>query len=201
MIFYRPEQRDRALLPHDPMKALIAPRPIGWISTISAGGAVNLAPYSFFNAFSSSPCIIGFSSEGEKDSIAFLREVPEFVWNLSTFDLRDQMNATSASLPRGESEFAHAGLTPAASTLVRPPRIAEAPAAFECKLLDIIALKDIEGRLIDRYLALGQVVGVHLDERFIREGRVDTAALKPLARCGYHDYAVADETFTLVRPA
>ena len=122
MIFFEPQSRDRSIFPHDPFKALVAPRPIGWISTVSAAGELNLAPYSYFNAFSSNPPIVGFSSEGDKDSSTFAMETGEFVWSMATWDLRDQMNATAASLARGESEFAHARLEPAPSRLVRPPR-------------------------------------------------------------------------------
>lgn len=188
------------MLPHDPLKAIIAPRPVGWVSTMGSGGAVNLAPYSFFNAFSSRPMILGFSSEGEKDSVTFARETGEFVWNLASYGLRDAMNASSAPLPRGVSEFEHAGLAPAPSRLVKPPRVAASPASLECKVTEIIDLKDAHGRLIGAHLVLGEVVGVHIDDRFIIDGRFDTAAAQPLARCGYADYAVVGEVFALVRP-
>lgn len=200
MLFFEPHRRDRTLLPHDPLKALIAPRPIGWVSTRSASGAINLAPYSYFNAFSSSPFIIGFASEGRKDSIAFAAETREFVWNMPTFALREQMNATSGTYPRGESEFVIAGLTMASSRIVGVPRVAESPAALECRLIDVVELKDIEGRPIDRYLALGQVVGVHLDMAFVKNGRVDTRAMRPIARCGYDEYAIGDHMFSMRRP-
>jgi flavin reductase (DIM6/NTAB) family NADH-FMN oxidoreductase RutF len=200
MLFYEPGSRDRALFPHDPFKALIAPRPVGWVSTRSRSGAVNLAPYSYFNGFSSAPPIIGFSSEGRKDSVTFAEETREFVWNMATFDLRDQMNRTSGPYPRGDNEFVHAGLTMAPSRLVAPPRVAESPAALECKVVDIVELRDIEGRLGDRYLVIGQAIGVHIDDRYVKNGRVDTAAMRPIARCGYHDYAVVDRLFELTRP-
>ena len=200
MLFYEPHQRDKSLLPHDPFKALIAPRPIGWVTTQSASGAINLAPYSFFNAFTSFPPLIGFSSEGLKDSVTFARETREFVWNLATFALRDKMNATSASLPRGANEFIHAGLTMAASRLVKPPRVTESPAALECRVTEIIALSDTQGRASGAHLVIGEVVGVHIDEAFIKNGMVDTAAMQPIARCGYHDYAVVDRVFSLQRP-
>ena len=200
MIFYEPHKRDRSLLPHDPFKALIAPRPIGWVSSVSGAGAVNLAPYSYFNAFSSGPPILGFSSEGFKDSAAFIAETREFVWNMPTYALRDAMNATSAPLPRGVNEFEHAGLTMAASRFVKPPRVAESPCAMECKLLEMKELRDIEGRPVDRYLILGQVIGVHLDEAFVKNGMADITAMQPIARCGYADYAVVDKVFSIVRP-
>jgi flavin reductase (DIM6/NTAB) family NADH-FMN oxidoreductase RutF len=200
VIFYEPSKRDRGLLPHDPFKALIAPRPIGWVSTLSKAGALNLAPYSFFNAICDMPPIIVFSSSGKKDSATFAEETGEFVWNMATFALRDQMNASSAPLPRGESEFAYAGLATAPSFHVAPPRVAASPAAFECKVSDAFRLKDMNGDATDNYLVFGQVVGVHLDEAFIKDGMVDTAAMQPIARCGYMDYAVIDKMFTLARP-
>jgi flavin reductase (DIM6/NTAB) family NADH-FMN oxidoreductase RutF len=200
-MFYEPRNRDRTILPHDPLKAMIAPRPIGWISSMNAAGETNLAPYSFFNAFSSSPMILGFSSEGRKDSLAFIEETGEFVWNMPTLALAQAMNATSASLPRGVSEFGSAGLAPAPSRLVRPPRVAVSPCALECRLVEIITLKSLEGTPVGAFLVLGQVVGVHIEDAFIRQGRLDTAALQPIARCGYADYAVVDRLFTLERPS
>ena len=201
MIFFEPQSRDRSRLPHDPFKALVAPRPIGWISTASAKGELNLAPYSYFNAFSSNPPIVGFSSEGEKDSSTFAMETGEFVWSMATWELRDQMNASAASLARGESEFTHARLEAAPSRLVRPPRVAASPAAFECRVTEMVKLKDLDGRDSGRRLVLGLVVGVHLDERFVRDGRVDSAAMRPIARGGYDEYSVVERVFTMPRPA
>ena len=188
-------------LSHDPFKAIVAPRPIGWISTRSRDGRVNLAPYSFFNAFSSSPPIVGFSSEGAKDSAAFARDSGEFVVNLATLDLLHPMSQTSAPLPRGQSEFAHSGFTMAPCRLVGAPRVAESHAAMECKVSEIVTLRDRQGEPLDNYLVLGEVVAFHIDERFIRDGVFDTAAAQSLARCGYQDYAVVDKLITLARPA
>lgn len=189
-------------LPHDPFKAIVAPRPIGWISAVDGQGRVNLAPYSFFNAFSTRPPIVGFSSEGMKDSVSFIAESREFVCNLATYDLRDAMNATSAPLPRGTSEFAHAGLEEEPSRLIKPPRIKGIAAALECRLVEIVRLKTSEGETLDRHLVLGHVVGVHIDDRFVTaEGRFDITAARPIARCGYQDYAVVNTVFSLVRPA
>src|SRR5580692_2929182 len=148
-MFYATAERDRTKLPHDPFKAIVAPRPIGWISTRSRDGRVNLAPYSFFNAFSSSPPIVGFSSEGAKDSAAFARDSGEFVVNLATLDLLHPMSQTSAPLPRGQSEFAHSGLTMAPCRLVGAPRVAESHAAMECKVSEIVTLKDRRGAPLD----------------------------------------------------
>jgi flavin reductase (DIM6/NTAB) family NADH-FMN oxidoreductase RutF len=198
-MFYEPEQRDPRL-PHDPFKAIVAPRPIGWISSISAGGQVNLAPYSFFNAVASKPNIVMFSSEGIKDSVSNIRETKEFVCSLATWDLREKMNQTSAPYARGVNEFERAGLEPAPSRIVKPPRVAASPCALECKLLQITELNDLEGKPLNRYSVFGQVVGVHIDDRFIRDGMLDTAAMKPITRAGYHEYAVMTEAFTMVRP-
>lgn len=199
-MFYETGKNDHGL-PRDPFKAIVSPRPVGWITSMSANGAINLAPYSFFNAVSDDPPIVMFSSDGYKDSLSFIAETKEFVCNLATFDLRSAMVATSASFPRGINEMVEAGLAPAPSRLVRPPRVAASPAALECKLLQIVALDNLEGQPVDRYVAFGQVVGVHIDERFIKNGRIDTAAVQPIARCGYSDYAVVDKVFAVARPA
>ncbi len=201
MVFYEPHQRDRTLLPHDPFKAMVLPRPVGWISTMSRAGEVNLAPYSYFNAFSTSPQIVGFSSEGEKDSQVFAMESGEFVWSMATYALRDQMNATAASLPRGQSEFAHARLATAPSRLVRAPRVKDSPAALECRVTQMVSLLDVDGQDTGRRLVMGRVVGVHLDERFVKEGRLDAAAMQPIARGGYDEYSVVERVFTMPRPA
>jgi flavin reductase (DIM6/NTAB) family NADH-FMN oxidoreductase RutF len=201
MIFFEPQLRDRNLFPHDPFKALVVPRPIGWIATVSAKGELNLAPYSYFNAFSSAPPIVGFSSEGEKDSSTFAMETGEFVWSMATWDLRDPMNASAASLPRGQSEFMHAKLETAASRMVKPPRVAGSPAAFECKVTELVKLKNLDGKDSGRRMVLGQVVGIHIDERFVKAGRVDSAAMRPIARGGYDEYSVVDRVFSMPRPA
>lgn len=188
-------------LPRDPFKAIVAPRPIGWISAVDAQGRVNLAPYSFFNAVSTDPHMVMFSSEGEKDALAFARETGEFVCSLATWELREAMNATSAPLPRGTSEFAHAGLTPAPCRLVKAPRVAQSPVALECRLVQIVPLTASDGRT--RYhMAIGEVVGVHIDERFLVDGFLDIAAMRPIARAGYFDYFVAtpETKFSIRRP-
>jgi flavin reductase (DIM6/NTAB) family NADH-FMN oxidoreductase RutF len=199
-LFYEPEKRDRALLPHDPFKAIVGPRPIGWITSLSRDGEVNLAPYSFFNGLNSRPNLVMFSSEGRKDSVTFVAETGEFVCNLATYDLREQMNATSAPLARGINEMERAGLTPAPSRIVKPPRVKESPCALECKLLRIVELDALDGTPADCHVAFGQVVGVHIDDRFIVDGRLDTAAMRPIARFGYDEYAVVDSLFSMVRP-
>jgi flavin reductase (DIM6/NTAB) family NADH-FMN oxidoreductase RutF len=194
MVFYTPENRDRELLPHDPFKAFVAPRPIGWISTVGADGEVNLAPYSYFNSVSDNPPTVMFSSDGPKDSSTFAGATEEFVWNLATYDLREAMNQTSAALPRGESEFAFAGLEMAPSRLVAPPRVAATPVAFECRVIERV-------QLARNIVTFGEVVGVHVDERHIVGGRFDTAGVRPIARCGYRgDYATVTELFEMIRP-
>jgi flavin reductase (DIM6/NTAB) family NADH-FMN oxidoreductase RutF len=198
-MFYATDKPDHGL-PHDPFKAIVTPRPIGWITSMSRKGEVNLAPYSYFNALSTRPPIVCFSSEGQKDSIAFVEETREFVCNLSTWDTREAMNVSSAPYARGVDEMRAAGLTPAASRLIKPPRVAEAPCAMECKLLQIVTLKDLAGRPLDRHVAIGQVVGIYIDDRFIKNGFLDTAAMKPIARCGYNDYAVVEAVFAMTRP-
>jgi flavin reductase (DIM6/NTAB) family NADH-FMN oxidoreductase RutF len=187
-------------LKHDPFKAIVAPRPIGWISAVSAKGEVNLSPYSFFNAISSRPNIVMFSSENRKDAVAFIEETGEFTCSLVTRALAEQMNLTSAPLPRGESEYAHAGLAMAPSRFVKPPRVAASPAALECKLLSVQQLRDLDGQEVPRWMVLGQVVGVFIDEAYVRDGRFDTAAANPIARCGYADYAEVSELFSIMRP-
>ena len=200
MIFFEPQKRDKALFPHDPFKAMVIPRPVGWISTISRAGELNLAPYSYFNGFSTSPMIVGFSSEGEKDSCAFAMESGEFVWSMATWALREQMNATAAPLPRGQSEFGFARIETAPSRLVRPPRVAASPAALECRVTEMVKLKDLDGSDTGRRLVLGRVVGLHVDERYLKDGRLDAAAMQPIARCGYDEYTVLERVFSMARP-
>jgi flavin reductase (DIM6/NTAB) family NADH-FMN oxidoreductase RutF len=187
-------------LQHNPFKAIVAPRPIGWISAVSAKGEVNLAPYSFFNALQSNPDMVMFSSDGMKDAISFIAETEEFVCSLATWDLQQQMNATSAPLPRGENEFLHAGLTMAPSRLVKPPRVAEAPTALECRLLQIVSPNQLSGAPSGCHLVIGQVVGVHIDDRFVANGRLNTTAMRPIARMGYDEYAVVERAFAITRP-
>ncbi len=200
-MFFNAGQHKQAGLPHNPFKAIMAPRPIGWISAMSRAGEVNLAPYSFFNAIQSNPDIVMFSSDGMKDAISFVEETGEFVCSLATYGLRQQMNMTSAPLPRGTSEFAHAGLTMAPSRIVRPPRVAESPTALECRLLQIISPNQLSGEPSGCHVVIGQVVGVHIDDRFIKDGRLDTSAMRPIARMGYDEYAVVEQPFTITRPA
>jgi flavin reductase (DIM6/NTAB) family NADH-FMN oxidoreductase RutF len=199
-MFYEPAKNNHGLR-YTPFKALVAPRPIGWITTMAANGAVNLSPYSYFNAVSDEPDIVVFSSHGYKDAITFAEETREFVCNLATWDLREAMNATSAPLPRGESELEFAGLTAAPCQLVRPPRVAESPVALECKWLRTVPLEPLAGPAV-YHMVIGEVVGIHIDDRFIVDGLVDTAAMRPIARAGYREYFVAtpETKFAMTRP-
>ena len=196
-MFYEP--RHGHGLPHDPFKAIVAPRPIGWISTLDAQGRPNLAPYSFFNAVHSRPPMVMFTSETMKHSAANAIATGEFVFNLCTHPLFDAMNTSSAALAAGENEFAAAGLETAPSRIVKAPRVAAAPAALECKVVQSMQLRDVDGNALEGWILIGQVVGVHIDEAFLRDGRFDTAAARPLARCGYRDYAVVTEMFEALR--
>jgi flavin reductase (DIM6/NTAB) family NADH-FMN oxidoreductase RutF len=199
-MFYEPDKRDKTLLPHDPFKAIMAPRPIGWITSVSARGEINLAPYSFFNGVNSRPNLLMFGSEGHKDSVAFIEETREFVCSLATFDLREQMNTTSAPMARGENEMVRAGLEAAPSRIVKPPRVAAAPCALECKLIKIVPMATCDGQPVDCHVVFGQVVGVYIEDRFVVNGLLDTAAMQPIARCGYDQYAVVERVFSMVRP-
>ena len=197
--FYEPRKGHG--LPHDPFKAIVAPRPIGWITSVDGQGRVNLAPYSFFNAFASRPPIVGFSSEGWKDSTRNIEETGEFVCSLVSRDLAEAMNVTAAPAAPGVNEMTLAALDAAPSRLVRPPRVTRAVAALECRKTAIIRLSDINGAALDTWLVLGEVIGVHIDPAFLRDGRFDTAAARPVARCGYAgDYAEVTALFEMIRP-
>src|SRR3954451_9865966 len=168
---------------------------------MSTNGTINLAPYSYFNGVHSKPPMVMFASETRKDSQSFIEETKEFVCNLATWDLREQMNQTSAPYPRGINELDEAGPTAAPCRLVKLPRGAEAPCALECKYVQTVPLQDHHGNPIEGFIVVGLVVGVHIDERYIKKGLLDSAAMKPIARGGYHDYSVLDESFTMPRPA
>ena len=171
-------------LPHDPFKAIIGPRPIGWISSRGAGGVLNVAPYSFFNAFSNKPPIIGFSSDGPKDTVRNAQETGEFVWNLATRAIGERMNVTSATVSYETDEFALAGLTPIASTLVKPPRVAESPVNFECKVTQIVRLQDQHQQPTHSWLVLGEVIAVHILRSLLKDGIFDTFGAGVILRAG-----------------
>ncbi len=192
-------------LAHDPFKALVVPRPIGWISTLSAEYGPNLAPFSFFNAVSAAPPVVMFAANGAhrdggpKDSALNAERGGEFVCNLATWDLREAMNASAAMLGRGENEFSVAGLTAAPSRLVAPPRVAQSPVNLECRYLRTVDLPSRDPA--ERNAAVfGEVVAIHIDDSLLHDGRVDVAAMRPLARLGYMEYAVIDRVFSMPRP-
>ena len=171
-------------LPHDPLNAIIGPRPIGWISSRGGAGVVNLAPYSFFNAFSYKPPIIGFSSTGAKDTLRNAQETGEFVWNLATRAMAERMNATSATVAYETDEFVLAGLTPVPSTLVKPPRVGESPVNFECKVTQIVRLQDQHQQPAHSWLVLGEVVAVHILRSLLKDGIFDTFGAGVILRAG-----------------
>ena len=198
---YQPRQGHG--LPHDPFNAIVGPRPIGWISTRSASGVNNLAPYSFFNAFNYVPPIIGFASIGYKDTLRNIEENGEFVWNLTTRALADPMNQSCAALGPEVSEFDVADLTPLASTLVTPPRVAESPVTMECKRTQILRLQGIDGAQLETWLVLGEVVAVHIDQALLKDGVYDTAAAGHVLRGGGPaDYFTVgpEQLFKMYRP-
>lgn len=171
-------------LPHDPFNAIVGPRPIGWIATHSAAGVLNLAPYSFFNAFNYTPPIVGFASIGHKDTVRNVQDTGEFVWNLATCTLAEAMNQSSAQVAPEVDEFALAGLTPQPSTQVGPPRVAESPVAFECRSTQILQLQDAAGASVPTWLVLGEVVAVHIDKALLKDGVYDTAHAGHILRGG-----------------
>ncbi len=198
---YEPASGHR--LPHDPLNAIVAPRPIGWVSTLSADGVPNLAPYSFFNLFNYTPPLIGFSSMGWKDSVANIAATGEFVWNLVSRDLGEAMNATAANVAADVDEFALAGLETLASLHVKPPRVASSRAQFECKVTQIVRLETKEGRELDQWLVLGEAVAIHIDPAMLEDGVYQTARGEPILRGGGPaDYfAITEESlFKMRRP-
>ena len=197
-MFYEPSKGHG--LPHDPSKAIVAPRPIGWISTVSGAGEINLAPYSFFNAVSTRPFIVWFSSEGEKDSATIAAETGEFVANLVSRDLAEKMNLTSVDAPRGVSEFGYADLAMAPSRLVAPPRVAGAPAALECRVTEIFRPRALDGSSTGAVVVAGEVVGVYIDDTYLKEGLFDITKAGTVSRLGYMDYASVSDIFSMRRP-
>ena len=201
--FHSYEPRQGHGLPHDPFNAIVGPRPIGWISTQSATGATNLAPYSFFNAFNYVPPIVGFASIGYKDTVRNVQATGEFVWNLATRDLAEVMNQSCAAVPPEVSEFDLTGLTPLPSTRVRPPRVAESPVTFECRSTQILQLQGVDGAPVDTWLVLGEVVAVHIDTALLKDGVDDTANAGHILRGGGPaDYFTVgpEQLFRMYRP-
>jgi len=195
--------RDGHGLPHDPFNAIVGPRPIGWIASRSGAGAVNLAPYSFFNAFNYTPPIVGFASIGAKDTLRNVQETGEFVWNLATRPLAEAMNQTCAAVAPEVNEFQLAGLTALPSDTVAVPRVAESPVTFECRCTQILQLQGVDGVAVPTWLVLGEVVRVHIDRTLLVDGIYDTAAGQPILRGGGPaDYFSigAEQRFLMRRP-
>lgn len=203
-MFYEPCLKNSGLQ-IDPLKSLVVPRPIGWISSVDLEGRVNLAPFSFFNLVADSPPIVCFAPNGAKpdgalkDSRRNVEEVGAFVANLATWDLREQMNATSASLPAGTDESVVAGLEMIPSEIVAPPRVAASPVALECRYLQTVHLPSLDPDE-PNVVIFGDVVGIHIADHLIENGRVDITKAKPIARMGYSLYAVIEQVFTMRRP-
>ena len=201
MYFYRPSEGHG--LPHDPFNAIVGPRPIGWISSQDAHGGLNLAPYSFFNAFNYTPPIIGFASIGAKDSLRNIRQTGEFCWNLATRPLAEQMNQSCAAVPPEVDEFALTGLATAASQQIAVPRVAASPVSFECRMTQIVQLQGVDGVAVETWLVLGEVVGVHIARHLLKDGIYDTAAAQPILRGGgpadYFEVS-SEQLFRMFRP-
>ena len=204
-MFYRPAEGHP--LPHDPFKAIVAPRPIGWVSTLDAEGRANLAPYSFFNGCGDAPPMVMFAQTGrksrgerEKDSLANVRATGEFACNIVSEALAGAMNLTSGVHGAEVDEFEVAGLTRAPSRAISVPHVAEAPAVLECRLVKFI--DDLPAHDPERpsLVAIGEVVGVHLDDGAIREGMLDVLAYRPVARMGYRDYTTVTAKWEMARP-
>lgn len=198
-MFYDAMTNDHGL-PHDPFKAIVSPRPIGWIGSKGRDGSVNLAPYSYFNAISDHPKMVMFSSSGRKDSLRNVEQSGVFTTSMVGRALADKMNLTSIAAPYGESEFEIAELTMMPGRIVDAPYVGEALAALECRVAEIFEVKALDGSLSGTFVVIGQVMGIHIKEQALREGRLDMAVTAPLSRLGYMDYADTAEVFEMARP-
>jgi len=199
-MFYETGKNDHGLA-HDPFKAIVAPRPIGWIGTLSETGVRNLGPYSFFNAVSDRPKLVMFSSSGgAKDSATNAERTGEFTCSFVSRNLVEAMNISSAAVPPETDEFALAGLTATPGRLVRAPYVGEAYAALECRVTEILQPKTLAGDPSSSVIVFGQVVAIHIREEVIREGRFDVALARPVTRMGYMDYSEVGEIFEMMRP-
>jgi flavin reductase (DIM6/NTAB) family NADH-FMN oxidoreductase RutF len=198
-MFYRADTRDHGMR-YDPFKAIVAPRPIGWIGSKGRDGSLNLSPYSFFNIVDDDPKIVMFSSGGRKDSARNAEETRFFTTSLASRNLIGKVNASSISVPYGSNEFEIAGLTPVFGQLVDAPYVGEAYVAMECVVTEIIQPRDRHGGRTESLMVFGEVVGIHIDERIIRDGRLDMSLVQPVGRMGYMDYSEASEVFELIRP-
>jgi len=202
-MYYEPGATDHGL-PFDPFKSCVVPRPIGWISTVDAKGVDNLAPFSQFQNVGFDPPIVMFSanqdSQGRrKDSVANAEAMGEFVWNMATYALREAVNVSSEELPAHVDEFEQAGLTKAASRLVRAKRVAESPVQFECRYMQTVRLPG-NGVMGTVDVVFGRVLAIHVADEVIRNGKIDIAAVRPLARLGYYDYTCVEHVFSMAPP-
>jgi flavin reductase (DIM6/NTAB) family NADH-FMN oxidoreductase RutF len=198
-MFYTTDE-NRHGLAHDPFKAIVSPRPIGWIGSKGKDGSLNLAPYSFFNAVSDRPKLVMFSSSGRKHSFRNASETGEFTCNFVSRHMLEKMNMSSAAVAYDVDEFALSGLTAKTGELVDAPYVAEAFAALECKVTEIIEPKSLSGEPSENVMVFGQVVGIHIDEAILRDGRIDMGLAQPIARLGYMDYSESSDVFELFRP-
>jgi flavin reductase (DIM6/NTAB) family NADH-FMN oxidoreductase RutF len=198
-MFYDTETNAHGMA-HDPFKAIVAPRPIGWIGTKGRDGSHNLSPYSFFNAVGDRPKMVMFSSSGRKDSLRNVQETGVFTASFVSRSLLDHMNASSAAVPYETDEFVLAGLTAAPGQMVDAPYVGEAVAALECRVTKVLTLPDMNGNETDSHAVFGQVVGIHISDSMIRDGRFDLAGADPIMRLGYMDYAGMGPVFALRRP-
>jgi flavin reductase (DIM6/NTAB) family NADH-FMN oxidoreductase RutF len=201
-MYYETDKNNHGL-PYNPLKACVVPRPIGWITTISASGVVNLAPFSFFNVLSYDPPFVLFSAGsheedgGKKDSVINAETTGEFVYNMATWAQRDQMNQTALIVQRGEDEMASTGLDPLPSRLVRPPRVKGSPVHFECRLHQIITLPGCKPSS-EHHVVIGRVIAVHIEDAALTpDGRVDVLKVRPIARLGYKDYTSVESVFQM----
>jgi flavin reductase (DIM6/NTAB) family NADH-FMN oxidoreductase RutF len=199
-MYYDPRIKQSHGLPRDPFTSLVVPRPIGWISTVSTTGVVNLAPYSYFNAVASRPPHVIFASDGRKDSLRNAEETGEFVCNIATWDLREEMNISSAPVAPEVSEADLAKLEMTPSVSVRPPRVKRTPVALECKYIKTIEIPGENGQPIPHAIVLGRVVGIYVDDAVIKDGFIDLKRIRPISRLGYMDYAAVDDIFSMQRP-
>ncbi|NLS15905.1 flavin reductase family protein [Rhizobium sp. P40RR-XXII] len=198
-MFYTTDSNRHGLL-HDPFKAIVAPRPIGWIGSKGRDGSLNLSPYSFFNAVSDRPKLVMFSSAGRKDSVRNVEETGVFTANLVSRHIVEKMNHSSIAVPYGTNEFELSGLTAKPGQLVDAPYVGEAFAVLECRVTEVLRPKGLDGETSENIMAIGQVVGIHIDEAIIRDGRLDMALARPVARMGYMDYSEGSDVFEMMRP-
>jgi flavin reductase (DIM6/NTAB) family NADH-FMN oxidoreductase RutF len=201
-MYYETDKNDHGL-PYNPLKACVVPRPIGWLTTISAAGVVNLAPFSFFNLLSYDPPFVLFSAGtheqdgGKKDSVANVEATREFVYNMATWAQREQMNQSAMLVDRGVDEMAATGLESLPSRLVRPPRVKGSPVHFECRLHQVVRLPG-HTPSSDHHVVIGRVIAVHIDDAALTaDGRVDVLKIRPIARLGYKDYASIESVFQM----